>query len=211
VAGVGRPNFRREARHGGLVAGVDEVGRGPLAGPVVAAAVLFRARPGRALAALLDDSKKLCAGSRQVAYRALTSCGTVEFAVAAASVDEIERLNILHASMLAMSRAVRRLRTAPELVLVDGNRCPPVACASEAVIGGDAECLSIAAASIVAKVTRDRLMARLAVRCPGYGWERNAGYGTLSHRTALRTLGVTRHHRSAFGAVRQLNLLLEAA
>ncbi len=188
------------------MAGVDEVGRGPLAGPVVAAAVMFARRPSRRLAVLLDDSKKLTAEAREAAHQALLACPDVRIGVSAASVREIARLNILHASLLAMSRAVTRLGVQPDLVLVDGNRCPALPCAGEAVIGGDAECLSIAAASIVAKVTRDRLMVRLGRRCPGYGWERNAGYGTLHHRTALGLLGITRHHRQAFGAVRQLGL-----
>ena len=205
------PHFRREARHGGRVAGVDEVGRGPLAGPVVAAAVMFGRRPSRRLSALIDDSKALSVEQREIAYGALRACDGIQIAVAAASVREILRLNILHASMLAMSRAVFRLPTSPELVLVDGNRCPGVSCPAEAVIGGDAEILSIAAASIVAKVTRDRLMARLSRRWPGYGWERNAGYGTAFHRAALQSLGPTRHHREAFGAVRQLRLMLEPA
>lgn len=205
------PHYRREAGHGGQVAGVDEVGRGPLAGPVVAAAVMFSCQPPRRLAGLLDDSKKLTAEARELAHAALQRCPGIQIAVAAASVREIARLNILHASMLAMSRAVMRLQVQPDLVLVDGNRCPPLTCATVAVVGGDAECLSIAAASIVAKVTRDRLMARLSRRWPGYGWEHNAGYGTLKHRTALSSLGVTRHHREAFGAVRQLSLLLESA
>ena len=204
------PHYRRETRHGGRVAGVDEVGRGPLAGPVVAAAVMFARRPSRGLAMLLDDSKKLTAEAREAAHRALLACPGIQVGVAAASVPEIARLNILHASMLAMSRAVFRLPERPDLVLVDGNRCPVLACAGEAVIGGDAECLSIAAASIVAKVTRDRLMVRLGRRCPGYGWEHNAGYGTAHHRTALGVLGITRHHRQAFGAVRQLSLDLMA-
>ncbi len=205
------PHFRHESRHGGRVAGVDEVGRGPLAGPVLAAAVMFRSRPSRRLAALLDDSKRLSSGHRETAYAALMGCDGIAIAVAAASVREIARLNILHASMLAMSRAVFRLPAPPDLVLVDGNRCPGLSCAAHAVIGGDAESLSIAAASIVAKVTRDRLMARLSRRWPGYGWERNAGYGTAHHRAALGSLGPTRHHREAFGTVRQLALTLAAA
>ncbi len=204
------PHYRREAGHGGRVAGVDEAGRGPLAGPVVAAAVMFATRPTRRLSALLDDSKLLSAEARLVAYAALRACPGIEIGVAAASVCEIERLNILHAAMLAMRRAVSRLGVAPALVLVDGNRCPAVPCRAEAVIGGDAQCLSIAAASIVAKVTRDRLMTRLALRFPGYGWEHNAGYGTAHHRAALRAQGPTAHHRAAFGTVRQLALLLDA-
>ncbi len=206
------PHYRRESEHGGRVAGVDEAGRGPLAGPVVAAAVLFAGKPSRLLSALLDDSKKLNAEARDAAYAALIATPGIAIGIAAASVREIEHLNILHASMLAMTRAVSRLAQIPELVLVDGNRCPPgLLCPSVAVIGGDAECLSIAAASIVAKVTRDRIMSRLAVRFPAYGWERNAGYGTAIHRDALRASGPTKHHRSAFGTVRQLSLLLEAA
>ena len=172
---------------------------------------MFAGKPSRRLAALLDDSKKLTGGGRDLAYHALHACPGIRIGVAAASVAEIKRLNILHASMLAMSRAVSRLPVLPDFVLVDGNRCPPLTCAAEAVIGGDGVCLSIAAASIVAKVTRDRLMTRLAARWPGYGWERNAGYGTAIHRAALATLGVTRHHREEFGAVRQLSLLLELA
>ena len=203
---AGMPHYTREARHGGRVAGVDEAGRGPLAGPVVAAAVMIACCPSRHLAALLDDSKKLTGEARESAHRALLACPGIHVGVSAASVREIARLNILHASMLAMSRAVGRLRVRPDLVLVDGNRCPALPCAGEAVIGGDGECLSIAAASIVAKVTRDRLMVRLGRRCPGYGWERNAGYGTAHHREALGVLGITRHHREAFGAVRRLGL-----
>jgi ribonuclease HII len=203
------PHYRREAGHGGLVAGVDEAGRGPLAGPVVAASVMFASPPRRSLAVLLDDSKKLSAEARVAAFAALLACPGIEIGVAAASVREIERLNILHAAMLAMTRAVSRLRRRPDLVLVDGNRCPVLPCRAEAVIGGDAQCLSIAAASIVAKVTRDRLMGRLALRFPSYGWERNAGYGTATHRDTLQALGATRHHRAGFGTVRQLALLLE--
>ncbi len=205
------PHYRREARHGGRVAGVDEAGRGPLAGPVVAAAVMFSSRPPRRVATLIDDSKRLTGTAREAAHQALLACPGIQVGVAAASVREIARLNILHASMLAMSRAVVRLRVQPDLVLVDGNRCPALDCPGEAVVGGDGECLSIAAASIVAKVMRDRLMARLARRCPGYGWECNAGYGTAHHRNALGVLGITRHHRREFGTVRQLSLELAPA
>ena len=198
------PDYSIESSHGGRVAGVDEVGRGPLAGPVLAAAVLFPQGVPEALAALLDDSKKLDADARLAAFHALMA-SDAEIAVAAASVAEIERLNILHASLLAMRRAVVRLPTPPELVLVDGNRPPTLLpCAVRCVVGGDALCLSVAAASIVAKVLRDRLMARLAARWPGYGWERNAGYATAAHRAALLRLGATRHHRSAFRSVRML-------
>jgi ribonuclease HII len=186
---------------------VDEAGRGPLAGPVVAAAVVLGPRVPRKLAVLLDDSKKLTAEQRLAAFAALRA-SPVEIGVGAASVAEILRLNILHASMLAMRRAVARLGVAPDLALVDGNYPPQLGCAVRCVVGGDALCLSIAAASIVAKVVRDRAMARLAVRFPGYGWETNAGYATMFHREALGRLGVTRHHREAFGTVAQLRLEL---
>ncbi len=203
------PHFRFESQHGGRVAGVDEVGRGPLAGPVVAAAVVFPRGVPRRLARLIDDSKKLTAEERLAAFAALRAGGVAEIGVGAASVQEIERLNILHAALLAMRRAVARLGAPPDLVLVDGDRPPilphPVRC----VVGGDAVCLSIAAASIVAKVVRDRAMARLAVRFPGYGWETNVGYGTAVHRTALLRLGPTRHHRVGFAPVRQFLLMLE--
>jgi ribonuclease HII len=126
-------------------------------------------------------------------------------------VAEILQLNILHASMLAMRRAVQRLGAAPDVALVDGNYPPKLGCVVQCVIGGDALCLSIAAASIVAKVVRDRAMQRLALRFPGYGWESNAGYTTESHRAALRRLGATRHHREKFGSVAQLSLELTIA
>ncbi len=200
-------DFTLELAVAGRVAGVDEAGRGPLAGPVVAAAVVFARRPSAALAALIDDSKRLTPAQRQRAYQALRAAPGVEIGVGAASVAEVARLNILHAALLAMRRAVCRLAAPPALALVDGNQPPPLDCPVRCVIGGDGRSLSIAAASIVAKVVRDRLMARLAVRCPGYGWERNAGYPTAAHRAALHRLGPTRHHRSGFGTVRQLGLL----
>jgi ribonuclease HII len=198
------PDYSIESQHLGRVAGIDEAGRGPLAGPVVAAAVVFTAMVPGWLAAQLDDSKVLTAEQRETAFAALMACRLAEIGIGAASVREIGRLNILHASLLAMGRAVLRLPVPPDVALVDGNRPPPLACAVRCVVGGDALCLSIAAASIVAKVVRDRAMARLALRCPGYGWERNAGYPTLDHRDALKRLGPTRHHRAAFGTVRRL-------
>ena len=197
------PDFRRESRHGGRVAGVDEVGRGPLAGPVFAAAVVFPAGVPRRLRPLLDDSKKLSAEARRNAYCALLASGA-EIGVAAASVGEIERLNILHAAMLAMQRAVRRLPRLPDLALIDGNRAPALPCPVQCCVGGDGLSLSIAAASIVAKVLRDRAMARLAARYPHYGWHENAGYGTAAHRAALHRHGPCRHHRATFGTVRML-------
>jgi ribonuclease HII len=198
------PNFLLEKRAGGRVAGVDEVGRGPLAGPVVAAAVVFPTGVPRRLAGLLDDSKKLTPEQRLIAFEALRTCGRAEIGVGAASVAEIERHNILRAALLAMCRAVARLPSPPDLVLVDGNQPPPVGCSVQCVIGGDGRSLSIAAASIVAKVLRDRAMARLAVRFPDYGWVTNVGYATEVHVAALRRLGPTRHHRPSFGSVAQL-------
>ena len=199
-------DFALEQAAVGRVAGVDEAGRGPLAGPVVAAAVVFATGVPASLACLIDDSKRLTPEQRQVAYQALRAAPGVEIGVGAASVTEVARLNILRASLLAMRRAVCRLPTPPDLALVDGNQPPPLDCPARCVIGGDALSLSIAAASIVAKVMRDRIMARLAVRCPGYGWEHNAGYATAAHRAALHLRGPTRHHRAGFGTVRQLGL-----
>ena len=160
------------------------------------------------LAALLDDSKRLSAEQRLAAFQALHASGRAEIGVGAASVGEIERLNILHAALLAMCRAVARLPSPPDLVLVDGNQPPPLGCPLRCVIGGDGLSLSIAAASIVAKVLRDRAMTRLAVRFPDYGWETNAGYATEFHVLALRRMGPTPHHRPSFGTVSQLRLQL---
>ncbi|WP_428487351.1 ribonuclease HII [Rhodopila sp.] len=201
------PSLDMELAAGGRVAGVDEAGRGPLAGPVVAAAVVLGVATSPELAELLDDSKKLTPNQRLAAYLALRA-STAEIGVGAASVAEIHRLNILHASMLAMRRAVARLGIPPDLALIDGNYPPKMDCVVRCVVGGDALCLSIAAASIVAKVVRDRAMVRLAGRWPGYGWEVNAGYATPPHRAALRRLGPTRHHRSGFGTVARLRLEL---
>ena len=204
------PSLDMERTVGGRVAGIDEAGRGPLAGPVVAAAVVLAADTTPELSELLDDSKKLTADQRLAAFAALRA-STAEIGIGAASVAEIHRLNILHASMLAMCRAVERLGPAPDLALVDGNYPPKLGCPVRCVVGGDALCLSIAAASIVAKVVRDRAMTRLAVRWPGYGWETNAGYATAPHRAALGRLGPTRHHRETFGTVAQLRLSLTIA
>jgi ribonuclease HII len=205
------PHFKLERASGGRVAGLDEVGRGPLAGPVVAAAVVFPKGVPRALAKLLDDSKKLTAERRLAASMALYASGAAEIGVAAASVTEIERINILHASLLAMRRAVGRLPSQPDLALVDGNRPPNLPCPVQCVVGGDALSLSIAAASIIAKVARDRLMARLAIRFPHYGWETNAGYGTPAHCEAMAAKGISPHHRRGFAPVRAIlegNILL---
>ncbi len=205
------PHFKMEKQAGGRVAGVDEVGRGPLAGPVLAAAVVFPQGVPRRLGRLIDDSKKLDPDQRQAAFAAIRASGLAEIGVGAASVAEIARINIYHAALLAMCRAVARLPAPPDLALVDGNGRPALSCAVRCVIGGDGLSLSIAAASIIAKVLRDRAMTRLAPRCPGYGWESNVGYATPAHREALRRMGPSRHHRMAFGTVRQLTLELAAA
>ena len=201
------PNFSIERKFSGIVCGIDEAGRGPLAGPVVAAAVIFdqQAMPRR-LKRELDDSKKLSREAREAFFPLIKACARI--GVGAASVAEIDRVNILQATFLAMRRAVARLGTAPDIALVDGNQPPPLTCAIRTVIGGDGLSLSIAAASVIAKVTRDRLMRALALRYGGYGWETNVGYGTLEHRAAILTLGPTKHHRMSFAPL-QLTLDLE--
>lgn len=182
------------------MAGLDEAGRGPLAGPVVAAAAVLNegaAPPG------LDDSKVLTSDKREILCGQLRSVAL--FGIGAASVAEIDRFNILAASLLAMRRALEslvwRMGRLPDLALVDGNQSPRLPCPTELVIKGDGRSASIAAASIIAKVARDRAMAALAWEYPGYGWETNAGYGTALHRAALVSLGPTVHHRRSFAPV----------
>ncbi len=182
------------------IAGVDEVGRGPLAGPVVAAAVILdRSNIPQGL----QDSKKLTAKRREALFEAIQN--TARISIAEASVAEIDRINILQASMLAMNRALLGLAPRVDHALIDGNRLPPdLPCSGEAIIKGDNRSLSIAAASIIAKVHRDRMMEELACKFPGYGWENNAGYGTKQHLAALSTLGVTPHHRRTFRPVHNI-------
>jgi ribonuclease HII len=195
-----RPTFRRERRaiNRGVwpVAGCDEAGRGPLAGPVVAAAVVLD--PER-IPRGLNDSKKLDAQEREKLY--LKICATAEVSIAFGSTARIDRDNILRASLWALARAVAALPCQPKLVYVDGNMKIDVCCDCEAIVSGDALVASIAAASIVAKVTRDRLMARLGVAHPGYGFERHMGYSVPEHFRALQTLGPTVHHRRSFAPV----------
>ena len=205
------PDFSLESENGGRVAGLDEAGRGPLAGPVTAAAVVFLGPPPPALARLLDDSKKLTAARRDAAFTALRDAaraGLLEHGIAAASVAEIGRLNILRASQLAMVRALARLPSPPDLALVDGNQPPRLPCAVRCVVGGDAASFSIAAASILAKVVRDRAMAGLDRRWPGYGFAAHQGYPTAAHRAALARLGPCPHHRRGFGPVDQAMLAI---
>lgn len=200
-----RPDLALEAG-AGRVAGVDEAGRGPLAGPVVAAAVVFLRDPPAALAALVDDSKKLKPAQRETAFaaiRAAAADGVLDYGVGAASSAEIGAVNILRATHLAMARAVARLSQRPDLALVDGNQAPPLPCPVRCVVGGDALSLSIAAASILAKVVRDRAMTRLDPRWPGYGFARHAGYPTAAHLAALEALGPSPHHRRGFRPVDQ--------
>ena len=180
------------------VAGVDEAGRGPLAGPVVAAAVIL---DERSIPAGIDDSKALEPGQREELFAAIHASGA-KVGIGMADVQRIDRMNILRATLWAMGQAVAALPVEPALVLVDGNQAPPLSCATKLVVGGDAISLSIAAASIVAKVTRDRMMLELAASCPGYGFERNKGYGTPEHLSALASLGATAHHRRSFAPVR---------
>jgi ribonuclease HII len=187
--------------HKGHVAGVDEAGRGPLAGPVVAAAVVL---DPQCIPEGIDDSKVLTAAKRERLCEELLKCAKV--GVGIASVEEIDRLNIFWATMLAMTRAVDALGLVPAFVLVDGNRCPDWGHQSHAVVGGDALCLSIAAASIVAKHRRDCMMEELDALHPGYGWKSNKGYSARFHQEALRTLGPTPHHRRSFAPVAQAEL-----
>ena len=198
---MARPCFKLEKAHPMPVAGVDEAGCAPLAGPVVAAAVILdRERFPRGI----DDSKALPADKREAIYARLTKVAA--WGVGIASVEEIDELNIYWARMLAMQRAVDALGVEPAMVLVDGNRCPKWDRPSVAIVDGDAKCRSIAAASIVAKVTRDRIMFEHALEYPGYGWETNKGYGTPQHQRALGTLGPTPLHRRSFAPVRQFTL-----
>lgn len=184
----------------GLVAGVDEVGRGPLAGPVVAAAVILD--PMNPIAGLAD-SKKLSEKQRDALYPEICA-KTLAWATGRAEVGEIDKLNILQASLLAMQRAVENLRIKPTLALIDGNRCPKLACPATAVVKGDSRVAAIAAASIIAKVTRDREMIELDVRYPGYGLAGHKGYPTKAHVDALKALGVADIHRKSFAPVRTL-------
>ena len=198
------PDFAYESRHHpGLVAGVDEAGRGPLAGPVVAAAVILN--PDDCPEGL-NDSKKLSATKRamlETAIKARALC----WGLGIASVEEIDAINILQATMLAMTRAVEALPQDSAHILVDGNRLPRWRWPATAIVEGDAKCLSIAAASILAKEARDRLMVEAAARHPQYGWESNKGYGSAHHMAALREHGPTPLHRRSFAPVAQLLLL----
>ncbi len=186
----------------GLICGVDEAGRGPLAGPVVAAAVILD--PRQPIDGL-NDSKKLTAVRRETLAVEIRE-KALAWAVAEASVQEIDRINILQASLLAMQRAVSGLSLMPEKALVDGNKCPVLACPVEAIVGGDGKLAAIAAASILAKTVRDALMQELHVLYPQYGFDRHKGYPTALHLAALREHGISPVHRRSYGPVAQLIL-----
>ncbi len=187
----------------GLVCGVDEAGRGPLAGPVVAAAVILD--PNKPIEGL-DDSKKLSARRRDLLAIEIRA-KALAWAVAEAGVEEIDRINILQASMLAMRRAVDKLAVRPEKALIDGNRCPSLNCLAEAIVGGDGKVASIAAASILAKTVRDAGMLKLHAAYPVYGFDRHMGYPTALHLKALREHGPCPVHRRSYAPVAQLTLL----
>jgi len=191
--------MRAFARGHSMVCGIDEAGRGPWAGPVVAAAVIL---DRRAIPEGLNDSKALTAERREALYAEITA--TSFFAVAIGDVTRIDRDNILAATLWAMAEAVAALPHAPHCALVDGNRAPSLSCEVETIIEGDALSLSIAAASIIAKVTRDRLMIALDDECPGYEFARHKGYGTARHRSALERLGPSLHHRRSFAPIARM-------
>lgn len=197
------PDFTLESELGGAVAGIDEAGRGPWAGPVCAAAVIFpTVGPTDEIGARVRDSKQLSKSAREELVPELLKTALV--GQGQASVKEIDELNILAATLLAMQRAVAALNVTPDTALVDGNQAPQVPCPVRCIVKGDVKSYSIAAASIVAKVTRDRYMTKLASHNPGYGWERNFGYGTKLHVAGLKKLGVTPHHRRSFKPIRKV-------
>lgn len=187
------------------VAGVDEVGIGCIAGPVVAAAVMFQGLLPKDLLHHLDDSKRVKPLLREQIFTRLMNLPQTFVGIAAASVSEIFVLNIKNAAGLAMQRAVRKLSLLPKLVLVDGNSSPDFGCMTQPIVKGDGLSFSIAAASIVAKVIRDRLMSRLSKKWPAYGWDKNVGYPTVFHRQALTEHGCSPHHRQGFVTVKQLS------
>ena len=193
------PDFSHEQQFTGPVAGIDEAGRGPWAGPVVAAAVILD--PDK-IPSGLNDSKKLTAKRREALFNEVMACADV--GIAEASVEEIDTLNILQATFLAMHRAVENLTETPAHLLIDGNQKPKIDIPTTTIVKGDSLSLSIAAASIIAKVFRDRIMADLAKSFPDYGWETNAGYGTAAHREGLDMVGVSPHHRKSYAPIARL-------
>ncbi len=194
------PNFDFETESKHPVCGIDEVGRGPWAGPVMAAAVVLDPLN---IPAGLNDSKKLSAAKREALFEEINATAMV--AIGVASVEEIDQINILQATFLAMRRAIEALEITPVFALIDGNKIPPgLPCKARAIVKGDSRSVSIAAASIIAKVTRDRLMCDLSATFPGYSWETNMGYGTKAHQEGLAKLGVTPHHRVSFKPIHKM-------
>lgn len=203
------PNWDEENKYSGLIAGIDEAGRGPWAGPVVAGAVIFYTRDiNPCLLNSLNDSKKLSAKKREELYTLIeqeAGYGHLSYGIGEASAAEIDRLNILQATFLAMRRALEKLPRRPDIAIIDGNRNPKdFPCPSTTVIKGDAKSYSVAAASIMAKVYRDRFMSSLAQIYPGYGFEKNAGYGTKAHIEGLKKLGITPEHRKTYRPIAEL-------
>lgn len=195
-----RPDFSFEDSETGPVCGIDEVGRGPLAGPVVAAAVIIdRSRACPDVLAQINDSKKIPGKKREYLSNRIQEFS--EVSVAICDVDTIDRINILNASLLAMKEACEKLALRPFAALIDGNKAPKLFCRTKTIISGDAKSLSIAAASIIAKHTRDEMMKMLATDFPHYSWETNAGYGTANHLKAIQIHGVTPHHRRSFSPI----------
>jgi ribonuclease HII len=200
------PDFSLESLHPSPVVGVDEVGCGPWAGPVVAGAFIFLQpdEVDKAVLSLIRDSKQLSPAHREKAYDQLINLSAVHFGIGQASVEEIDSINIGQATRLAMQRAVGQLGILPRAALVDGIRKPDLPCPVTPVIKGDQASYSIAAASIIAKVVRDRIMAKLDEDYPAYGWAKNAGYGTAHHQKALILHGVTPHHRRSYAPIAKL-------
>ena len=202
------PTWEIEDKIGGAVCGVDEAGRGPWVGPVAAGAVMFLNRDiNPAILAQIDDSKKLTSKKREKLYDLLLEearAGRLIYGIGLASAKEIDELNILQATFLAMRRAVQQLNPQPRHALIDGNRLPQnFCCETSCYIGGDARSYSIAAASILAKVYRDNLMKELAHKYPGYGFEKNAGYGTKDHIEGLKKYGITPEHRKSYKPIKE--------
>ncbi len=196
---MSEPDLSLEQEMGGIVAGVDEVGRGPFAGPVISAAVIL---PSDNIPQGIRDSKKLSKKKREALFDQIMETSIV--GIGRAEVTEIDELNILQATFVAMRRAVSNLKTTPAGVLVDGNKDPDLGLPTRTIVKGDRLSLSIAAASIVAKVTRDREMLTLSRVYPHYGWEKNSGYGTAEHRKGLSLFGVTPQHRRSFAPIRKI-------
>lgn len=203
------PDWSEEDKCSGLIAGVDEAGRGPWVGPVVAGAVVFFNRKiNPVLLNSLDDSKKLSAKKREELYKLIQTeeiAGNLSYGIGEATAAEIDEINILQATFLAMRRAIAALKCKPNMALVDGNRTPVgFVCPCKTIVKGDAKSFSVAAASVMAKVYRDRLMAELAQKYPWYGFEKNAGYGTKAHIDGLKQYGITPEHRKSYRPIAEI-------